>query len=264
MIVMGEDSVNETVNDKHPFDIEGGLLHDNGDGTVNVSAMTIRFKDYFDDCCMDSNKCFEPLSDNLRLGDHSERTAAEGVEETLRWRQGGQQPSLADLVDWGEAPDWVEFAIQHKHGAIDWVMGPDKPYLKNEKWHGGGFGAMTYKADAPLAHDWRTPLKRTVDHTYTDEEPEHRLRYRDSGVPSDMPYAEIPMTEQEDEEFELMCVRRSLDGSETEMRWHEVEPKKPKDNGELVDFVQFAKKIRGAFYHKNVELKSRNRNDGGS
>jgi hypothetical protein len=74
-------------------------------------------------------------SEGLKLGDHSERTAAEDVERTLRWRQG-------------------------------------------------------------------------PDHTYTDEEPEHRIRYRDSAAPSDVPYGEIPVTDQEDEGFEVLSVRR--------------------------------------------------------
>jgi len=118
------------------------------------------------------------------------------------------QPSLADLVDWNEAPEWAEWAAQEKHGTIYWFMGPDKPYLKHEKWYGGGIRVVAYKEVALFAHDWRTPLKRPANHTYTDEEPEHRIRYRDSAAPSDVPYSEIPVTEQEDEGFEVLSVRR--------------------------------------------------------
>jgi hypothetical protein len=78
---------------------------------------------------------FERRKGKIVFNDHSERTAAEDVERTLRWRQG-------------------------------------------------------------------------PDHTYTDEEPEHRIRYRDSAAPSDVPYSEIPVTEQEDEGFEVLSVRR--------------------------------------------------------
>jgi hypothetical protein len=74
---------------------------------------------------------------NHRFNDHSERTAADELEETLLWRQKG-----------------------------------------------------------------------LANHTYTDEEPEHRIRYRDSAAPSDVPYSEIPVTEQEDEGFEVLSVRR--------------------------------------------------------
>jgi hypothetical protein len=79
----------------------------------------------------DIDETNEGSSEGLVLGDHSERTAAEDVGRTLRWRKG-------------------------------------------------------------------------PDHTYTDEEPEHRIRpqWEVDGE------REIPVTDEEDETFELMCVRR--------------------------------------------------------
>ena len=53
--------------------------------------------------------------------------------------------------------------------------------------------------------------------SWTDEEPEHRIRHdapgqdirwTDSKAPSDVPYSEIPVTGKEDEEFEVLSVRR--------------------------------------------------------
>lgn len=145
------------------------------------------------------------------LNNHSERTAAEGVEETLRWRQG--QPGLADLVDWDceEAEGMVWFA-QDPTGDCAYFPSYPKWLPEQRFWDDGNPDDDAYASRGvgfrPLAHDWQTPLKRPADHSYTDEEPEHRIQHRDSGAPSDMPYAEIPATDEEDEDFELMNVRR--------------------------------------------------------
>jgi hypothetical protein len=72
-------------------------------------------------------------------------------------------------------------------------------------------GAINYLAAAVIVMDEQDNcerLEKQPNHTYTDEESEHRIRYRDSAAPSDVPYGEIPVTEEEDEEFELLSVRR--------------------------------------------------------
>jgi hypothetical protein len=108
-------------------------------------------------------------------------------------KQQAKQPSLADLVDWDEAFAEEIYAIQMEDGDI-WVC---ERYCVSSKGHYRPKGLHhLHKRNAPLAHDWRTPLKRPANHTYTDEEPEHRIRHdapgqdirwTDSKAPSDVP-----------------------------------------------------------------------------
>ena len=118
------------------------------------------------------------------LGDHSERTAA--------------RPSLADLVDWERAPDFAQWAAQDNTGEIFWYE--REPYLDGDrkKWL-NMCCQCTFFDERPLAHDWQTPLKRpnsnqgcSSEHkhqSFTDEKPGYLYRH-------------IPVTKQEDEEWE--------------------------------------------------------------
>ena len=118
--------------------------------------------------------------DDMILGDHSERTAAQGVEDTLRFRQNKheylraaskildtppRQPSLAGLVDWSDAPDWAVCAAQDKNGDI-YFFSTNEVMLNSYHPHKYEWANITGRAafykTAPLAHDWQTPLKRTT------------------------------------------------------------------------------------------------------
>jgi hypothetical protein len=132
-------------------------------------------------------------SEGLKLGDHSERTAAEDVERTLRWRQG--RLSLAYLVDWGKAPDEAKWATQNDDGTIGFFA--DEPRREHVPAVGGhcwfskkGF-VCTMRLDV-LAHDRQTPLRRPVpDHTCTQEEDDAfemmAVRQEWESKPSDVP-----------------------------------------------------------------------------
>ena len=66
----------------------------------------------------------------------------------------GDRPWLDEIVDWSQAPEWAEWAIQSSGGPI---------YLVEEFDHHSrsalGRGEL-HKAHAPLAHDWQAPLRR--------------------------------------------------------------------------------------------------------
>lgn len=133
----------------------------------------------------------------------------DGVDETLRWRQGGMQPSLADLVDWSEAPEWANHAVQQPNGTIIWIGAKRhhdigiqadrgcwflRPWVQNE----------VYKENITLAHDHSKLLPRPST-TDNDEEPEG-WKLRPWEIHEDR---DIQVTDQEDEAFEMLSVRRN-------------------------------------------------------
>jgi hypothetical protein len=74
-------------------------------------------------------------------------------------KQQAKQPSLADLVDWDEAFAEEIYAIQMEDGDI-WVC---ERYCVSSKGHYRPKGLHhLHKRNAPLAHDWQTPLRRPV------------------------------------------------------------------------------------------------------
>lgn len=95
-----------------------------------------------------------------------------------------KQPSLADLVDWSEAPSWATLAAQDGDGDITFFES-DNIYLKKYPPHRYQWQAVIgkswiYKNGVHLAHDWQTPLKRLASTPNPDNVP-------NDPTPSDCP-----------------------------------------------------------------------------
>ena len=84
------------------------------------------------------------------------------IEATIKQ----DQPSLADIVDWNEAPEWAQWAVQEVKGNIWWCKRWDYGYENRIM----PIQCIVYK-NAPLAHDWQTPLGRPCNKSRNDKPP---------------------------------------------------------------------------------------------
>ena len=93
--------------------------------------------------------------------DHKTGHAADFVpcdvkEDDPVYHEDQRGPSLRDLVDWSQAPEWATRAIQVRR----------EPFSPQDNKHPIYFfsptldGRHVFYCFAPLAHDWQAPLRR--------------------------------------------------------------------------------------------------------